>query len=135
MRAMHEQSRAGSGERKLRQAGWAVAPVLPVVLCLFAVTACTPKPEDRIVGTWRAIDGTEILQFFESGDVVQEDSGGSMGAYYRFIDDTHVLIDFGGPAVYAPPRTFGIELDEEAGVLTLIDEAGNRVRYERSPDE
>jgi hypothetical protein len=104
-----------------------------LVVCALALAACTPRPEDTIVGTWEEIDGSEILQFFDSGDVVQEDSGGSMGAHYSFIDDSRMRVDFGGPAVYAPPRTYKVEIDAEADVLTLVDEAGKRIRYQRAP--
>jgi hypothetical protein len=105
-----------------------------VLVCALATVGCSHGPEDAIVGIWKQIDGTEVLQFFESGDVVQEDSGGSMGAHYRFVDDAHMRVDFGGPAVYAPPRTYQVDIDADGNTLALTDEAGKTVRYRRSAD-
>ena len=103
--------------------------------CSLALAGCMRGPEDVIVGTWTEIDGTEVLRFFESGDVVQEDSGGSMGAHYRFVDDGHLRVDFGGPAVYAPPRTYGVVIEQGGSdVLVLTDEAGSSVRYRRQAE-
>lgn len=100
--------------------------------CSLAVSlvACTPAPETALVGTWQQVEGTEVVQFLDSGEVIQEDSGGSIGAAYRYIDDQHIRVDFGGPAVYAPPRTYRVELEEDR--LALVDEDGTIKRYLRT---
>jgi hypothetical protein len=100
-----------------------------LVMALLA-TACMSSPEDVIVGTWHEIDGTEVLQFLDDGEVIQEDSGGSIGGHYRFIDDRHIRVDFGGPAVYAPPRTYRVELTENT--LALTNEKNVTTNYRRT---
>jgi hypothetical protein len=91
---------------------------------------CMTSPEDVIVGTWHEVDGTEVLQFLDNGEFIQQDSGGSIGGNYRFIDDRHIRVDFGGPAVYAPPRTYAVELTENT--LALVDEKNVTTTYERT---
>jgi hypothetical protein len=93
------------------------------------VAGCS-SPEDALVGTWNEISGSEVLQFLDSGEIIQEDSGGSIGAAYRFIDEQHIRVDFGGPAVYAPPRTYRVELTD--GVLALTDEKESTKTYRRT---
>jgi hypothetical protein len=95
------------------------------------LVGCTQSPQSAIVGTWQEVDGTEVLQFHHSGDLLQEDSGGAMGASYRFVDDTQIRVDFGGPAVYAPPRTYTVSIEDD--VLVLTGEEGRTVRYRRVP--
>jgi len=106
-----------------------VASALVAVL-LAPAAACWSSREDALVGTWRQIDGSEVLQFFAGGEVIQEDSGGSIGAAFRFIDDTHIRVDFGGPAAYAPPRTFRVEVGTDT--LELTDEKNVIKRYRRT---
>ena len=98
-------------------------------LLVFAA-GCMNSPEDFIVGTWQEVGGTEVLQFLDSGEIIQEDSGGSVGANYRFSDDLYIRVDFGGPAVYAPPRTYRVELSEDT--LALTDEKGVTTEYRRT---
>ena len=105
-----------------------------LIAALLPMSACLSSPEDKLVGTWHEIDGTEVLQFLDSGEIIQEDSGGSMGAHYRFVDDVHIKVDFGGPAVYAPPRTYRVQVT--ADTLALTDEQDvtkSYLRTERRP--
>ena len=102
---------------------------LPIAL-LVSMTACVSSPEDSLVGTWQEVDGTEVLQFFDGGEIIQEDSGGSMGAHYRFVDDIHIRVDVGGPAVYAPPRTYRVQVT--ADTLALTDEKDVTKSYRRT---
>jgi hypothetical protein len=94
------------------------------------VPACMSSREDFMVGTWHEIDGTEVLQFLDDGEFIQQDSGGSIGGHYRFIDDRHIRVDFGGPAVYAPPRTYRVELTEDT--LALTDDENVTTKYRRT---
>jgi len=102
---------------------------ISLVIALLA-TACMSSPEDGIVGTWHEVDGAEVLQFLDNGEFIQQESGGSIGGSYRFIDDRHIRVDFGGPAVYAPPRTYRVELTENT--LALIDEKNVTTNYRRT---
>ena len=102
---------------------------ISLVIALLAA-ACMSSPEDVIVGTWHEVDGTEVLQFLDNGEFIEQDSGGSIGGNYRFIDDRHIRVDFGGPAVYAPPRTYRMEMKENT--LALTDEKDVTTNYERT---
>lgn len=108
----------------LRSLGAVVAMTL-----VFALVGCSESPRDTLVGTWMQIGGPQVLQFFDSGDLIQEDSGVPIGAHYRFSDDSHILIKYDAPAVEAPERTYRIEVTKE--LLVVTDENNIVTRYRR----
>ncbi len=110
--------------------GARLTTVLLLVAFLTSLAGCLVSSEDALVGTWEQIDGTEVLQFLETGEVIQEDSGGSVGANYRFVDERRIRVDFGGPATYAPPRTYRVLVT--ADTLALTDEEDSTKTYLRT---
>lgn len=95
-----------------------------------AWTACT-SPQRAIVGRWQVVNSAEVWEFHQDGTLVVR--GGVVGSSgsYRFIDATHLRVDFGGLLGLAGPQVFEVRISGNR--LTLRPPAGGSIELTRLP--
>lgn len=66
-----------------------------MVIILF-ISGCTglSNPENKIIGKWQEIEGTETLEFYKDGTISIVGDISATGNY-KFIDDNTMRVDFG----------------------------------------
>jgi hypothetical protein len=99
-----------------------------VVVVLAA--GCWGGSDDRLIGKWHLADGDETLEFLSDGTVLTADSGGPLfGGKWELGEGERLRVTFGGPANYAPPKSYLLELT--ADTLVVTDDAGKTKTYRR----
>ena len=96
---------------------------------ILALCACSSNPEDAIVGKWKEIGKTEVIEFFEEGTVSSTNKGISLTGKYSFIEKNRVKLEFGGVGALAGPKIRTVSIDGD--VLTLTDSTGDEDKYQR----
>lgn len=80
--------------------------------------------EERIIGKWHEINGTDVLEIVEGGTVFVAVKGFSFEGTYDFIDDKRARCDFKfGSFIY------GVGISEETLILT--NTKGKATKYQR----
>jgi hypothetical protein len=69
-----------------------------VVLLALFLFACSSRSEDRMVGKWQQVDGTQVMQFFNNGTLIVSDRGKSMDGVYKILSDGRVRLEIGDPS-------------------------------------
>jgi len=93
-------------KRCVNRLGLLVSVIL-ILVVLLTVSACGGSRRE-IIGKWQEVDGRMTFEFFKEGTVVHVGYLGSnpltLTGSYKFIDDTHIRMDFegifGGANVY-----------------------------------
>ena len=67
-----------------------------IVLINITMVGCGKSKGQTIVGKWKEVDGTEIIEFFKDGTVKVTDEGLAISGDYRFIDDNRIRLNLGG---------------------------------------
>ncbi len=105
--------------------------VLEVVI-LIGFVGCGEKKnaEKMIIGKWKQIDATQIIEFFEDGTVSIVDKGEpSLAGDYKFIDKKKIKMEFKGIG-----ELFGAiiaEVSPSGDEITLTNPMGKIERYRR----
>ncbi len=101
--------------------------IVPLVL---ALNGCSSKPEELIVGKWKEIDATEIIEFFKDETINAVDKDISATGTYSFIDKNRLKIEYGGViGSLAGPLIYEVSFNGD--VLTTTNSKGEKSKYRR----
>lgn len=76
--------------------------VLCIVCSATLILSCS-KPEDKILGKWQEIGGTETIEFLQDGTVTVVDEGMTMGGTYKIVEENQIEMDLVGTGALAAP--------------------------------
>jgi hypothetical protein len=85
------------------------------------LSSCSSKPENKIVGKWKEIGGTETMEFFKDGTVSVVDNKISLKGSYQFIDEKRIKFKLGGLGPLAGPIVEKVSFSGGELVLTMPD--------------
>ena len=96
-----------------------------VFLCLLFVggwlTACSEKPEEKIIGRWHAAETAEgnILEFFNGGTVSFQEAitGITINGDYEFLNDETLKIELGGTLAIAGASIYKVSFADDKLLL------------------
>ena len=101
-----------------------------VVVCLILLLICSCASKKRaIVGKWKEIGETEIMEFFADGTVTVADQGMYAGGNYEFIDDGRMKLDLGGIFALVGPMVCEVSVSKGELVFTMPD--GETSKYQK----
>jgi hypothetical protein len=60
-----------------------------------ALSSCSKKPQQAIVGKWNAQENNSVVEFRTDGTVTTSDKDKTSSANYRFLNDTNLEIEMG----------------------------------------
>ena len=109
--------------RKVRPMKQAVV----ILLCFLLLTGCSREPEpmyeaDDILGIWYAVEYEESVEFLADGTVEDTYNGKVSRGFWTLDSEAGLLwINFGDDV-------FSIQISDQSGNLTLIDNNGTLVR-------
>lgn len=106
-----------------------LSKIMLVGSMIFALSACSSNPGDAIVGKWKEIGKTEIIEFFDEGTVNVTDKGISMAGNYSFIEKNRIKLELGGLGALVGPMVRTVSIDGD--VLTFTESNGDEDKYER----
>ena len=93
------------------------------------LSSCAASPEDKILGRWKEVDGTETMEFLKDGTVIVVDEGMSMAGTYKWIDNDRVKIELGGLGALVGPVVATVSMS--GGELTFTMPDGKVSKYNR----
>ncbi len=100
-----------------------------IVWIIAMLSSCSSKPENRIIGKWKEIGGTETMEFFKTGAVRIADEKTSLEGSYAFIDENRIKFALGGLGPLTGPIVEKVSFAKGELVLTMPD--GKVSRYGR----
>jgi hypothetical protein len=95
-----------------------------LIVILFLV-ACTTKPENAIVGKWKEIDKTDVMEFFKEGSVSVTDKDMSLVGNYKFVDDGRLRLEIVGL------KSMIVTIKLTANELIFTETNGTTVKFKR----
>lgn len=101
-----------------------------ILFILTSVVSCSSKPEDKVLGKWKAKDSKETMEFFKDGTVSAVSNGLSLGGSYKFLDKDQIKMEFGGIGALAGPIVMKVDFASNDEV-TLTEPNGNVTKYSR----
>jgi len=102
---------------------------LRFLLVMIFIISRSSAPEKTILGKWKEIDKTEVIQFYKDGTVNVIDKGISLGGSFKCIDHQHIKMELGSLGVLAGPMVYTVSVSKDE--LTLTDSRGKVSRYRR----
>ena len=103
-------------------------PLLCIACSMVLLLSCS-KPEDKLLGKWQEIGGTETIEFMPDGTVTVIDEGASMNGSYKIVDESKIEMELTGTgALAAPVSAKGMFSD---GDLTFTLPNGEFSHYSR----
>jgi outer membrane lipoprotein-sorting protein len=101
-----------------------------VVLGLFLLISCSPKPEEACLGKWSTDDGSAKLEIIKDGSITIAEKGNTKGKYllvggkYSFPEKNKIAIDLDG-------NTTVITISVSGDEMTWTYPNGEVLKYKR----
>lgn len=101
---------------------------LPVLLLMLALLAsCTSIP---IIGEWKEIGGTEIIELFKDGSILLNSKYLRLNGSYKFVEKDKISVEFNTSST-ALKGPFAVQVSVTDNKLTWIMPDGKIYKYER----
>jgi len=92
--------------------------------------SCLAGPRSAVLGQWKEIGGTEVIEFFRDGTItILDQSGASMGGSYKWIEGNKMRIELSGLGALMGPMVATVTVS--GGELTLAMQNGEVWKYNR----
>ena len=105
------------------------------LICLaaaLAVSSCSKKPQQAILGKWTVEGQSATVEFRKGGTVITSDKGKESPAKYTFLNDTNVEMEMSADV---PGRTNKIIVRMTFGVTIQGDKADLAITTPAGPGE
>ncbi|HKQ76358.1 MAG TPA: hypothetical protein VJ810_21870 [Blastocatellia bacterium] len=99
-----------------------------VVIAALIAIACSSKSANPIVGKWKDVEKTAIVEFSKDGSLSISDAAFSMKGNYKFLDEGRVQVNIIGMEAMGPTI---LTVKFTGGELSLTDPKGEVSRYKR----
>jgi hypothetical protein len=96
---------------------------LGVVWSVVLLSSCSQKLEDKIVGKWREVGGTETMEIFKGGKVAIADEGLQLEGKFRIVNGESIELRLSGLGELAGEIVMRGTLSDSGLTFTTPDES------------
>ncbi len=101
---------------------------LSVVWSVVLLPSCSAKLEDKIVGKWQEVGGTETMEIFKGGKVAIADEGLRLEGEFRIVKGERIELHLSGLGELAGPIVMKGALSDSGLTFTTPDESVHTYR-------
>jgi hypothetical protein len=100
------------------------------IFCALILVACKIKPEELILGKWKAVTATETYEFSQEGVLRITNGNTTLSGSYKFLDSYRLMLQYKAKDNSEQIVIMRLLVSEKE--LVLIDSMGKLVKYQKA---
>jgi len=102
-----------------------------IAFCVVGLSgSCLAGSRSAVLGQWKEVSGTEVIEFFRDGTItILDQSGASMGGNYKWIEGNRMRIELSGLGALMGPMVATVTVS--GSELRLAMQNGEVWKYRR----